>query len=166
MLTKIFLIWLFFYLPNLIMSLQLSQPTSNTSGLCTCTNITKMREYCGTELNRANGNQACTRDQYICGRSNWNKQAVIILYCLPGFECDVRLGGLENACTAGIDCTCPSTLIRDGNQTYCGSSLRGRDCHENVVSNHIFLKYILNFNFYNFRFLHALHHGLFLLMAV
>lgn len=52
----------------LVMSLLVAQ----SNGTCTC-NVSSNGEYCGSELNRINGNQDCTRDQYLCGSSNKNK---------------------------------------------------------------------------------------------
>lgn len=59
---------------------------------CTC-NVGSNGEYCGTELNRINGNNDCARDQYLCGNSNRNKAAVVVKKCARGFECDTARDG-------------------------------------------------------------------------
>lgn len=117
---------------------------------CVCT-VQRNGEYCGSELNRINGNQDCARDQYLCGNSNRNGSAVVVKKCRRGFECDVsREGSGEtlrnicahiclhstftgNACLIDIDCHCPSGLRVDGRTRYCGNRLTGRDCNSNVV---------------------------------
>jgi len=65
----------------------------NTGCIC---NVKKNGEYCGTELNRINRNNDCTRDQYLCGNSNRNRTAVIVKRCSTGNECDViKYGGIS-----------------------------------------------------------------------
>jgi hypothetical protein len=62
---------------------------------CIC-NVQYNGEYCGTELNRLNNNNDCTRDQYLCGNSNRNRRAVMIKRCSAGNECDVIKNGGKN----------------------------------------------------------------------
>lgn len=59
---------------------------------CLC-NVSSNGEYCGTELNRRNGNNDCARDQYLCGPSNRGKEAIVVKKCARGFECDVSRNG-------------------------------------------------------------------------
>ena len=59
---------------------------------CNC-NVRSNGEYCGTELNRINGNNDCARDQYLCGNSNRKRPAVVVKKCLTGYECDVSRDG-------------------------------------------------------------------------
>ncbi len=67
----------------------------SVDSVCIC-NVRYNGEYCGTQLNRLNGNNNCTRDQYFCGDDNRNKSAVIIKRCSPGNECDVIKNGGQN----------------------------------------------------------------------
>lgn len=60
--------------------------------VCRCSG-SSTREYCGTELNRINRNQDCTRDQYLCGPSNRRGQAIVVKKCRQGYECDVQREG-------------------------------------------------------------------------
>ena len=60
--------------------------------VCRCSG-SSTREYCGTQLNRINGNQDCSRDQYLCGPSNRGGQAIVVKKCREGYECDVRRDG-------------------------------------------------------------------------
>lgn len=60
----------------LVMSLWVAE----SDGACTC-NVRSNGEYCGSELNRMNGNQDCARDQYLCGPSNRNKVGINSGHC-------------------------------------------------------------------------------------
>jgi len=62
---------------------------------CIC-DVDKNGEYCGTELNRINGNNLCTRDMYYCGDSNRNDRAALLVRCPTGSECDVVRNGGKN----------------------------------------------------------------------
>ncbi|OTF82884.1 hypothetical protein BLA29_013048, partial [Euroglyphus maynei] len=103
---------------------------------CRC-NGSNTREYCGTELNRINRNQDCSRDQYLCGPSNRNGQAIVVKKCRRGYECDVEREGFSefvcNACLLDIDCHCPSNLQADGRTRYCGDRLNGPHCNSSIV---------------------------------
>jgi hypothetical protein len=60
----------------------------NSSQECLCSGR-RIGEYCGTELNRINGNSDCDRNMYFCGTTNRNKTAVLLKSCPTGRECDV-----------------------------------------------------------------------------
>ena len=149
-------------LSSLFLVVVMSLLVVESHGACTC-NVRSNGEYCGTELNRINGNQDCARDQYLCGNSNRNKAAVVVKKCRAGFECDVSRNGYGNSCLMDIDCHCPSSLSANGRNRYCGNRLTGRDCSANVVRFTVTLpdsavkthRQTLNFFFFSFRCLLA-----------
>jgi hypothetical protein len=68
----------------------------NSSQECLCGGK-KTGKYCGTELNRINGNNDCDRNMYYCGKSNRNKTALLFKSCPTGSECDVKsFGSIKN----------------------------------------------------------------------
>lgn len=120
-------------------------------GKCICS-VTKNGEYCGTDLNQADAENDCPKKMFFCGDSNRNAEAVLLLDCPAGKECDQKSfrkftrftlffsppvprlileSTVGNACLKGIRCDCPRGL-KTG-QPYCGSALKGEDCAPNVT---------------------------------
>ena len=56
---------------------------------CLCT-VEKDGEYCGTELNSFNKENSCQKNMYFCGPTNRNKDAIVLVECQPGQECDIK----------------------------------------------------------------------------
>jgi hypothetical protein len=63
---------------------------------CLCS-VRWVSEFCGTELNRRNSANNCTKDMYFCGKTNINKPAVLYKACQRGLTCDISVsGGIDN----------------------------------------------------------------------
>lgn len=62
---------------------------SSAEAVCLC-NVTKNGEYCGTELNALGAGNDCPKNQYFCGNSNRGREAVQLVECPQGRECDIK----------------------------------------------------------------------------
>ena len=56
---------------------------------CLCT-VTKNGEYCGSELNKLNHANNCPKKMFFCADSNRDKEAVLLVDCPSGKECDIK----------------------------------------------------------------------------
>ena len=56
---------------------------------CLCS-VKKTGEYCGTELNSLNSENDCPKKMFFCGDNNRDKEAVILVDCPSGKECDIK----------------------------------------------------------------------------
>lgn len=96
---------------------------------CLCS-VTKNGEYCGVELNELNSENECPKKIFFCGDSNRDQEAIMLVDCPEGRECDVKTF-LRNACLKDVECKCPKNLMTG--KLYCGDLLQGANCHPNVT---------------------------------
>ncbi|CAG2121573.1 unnamed protein product, partial [Medioppia subpectinata] len=106
-----------------------------SSAECLC-NVRLRGEYCGSELNRRNGNNDCEKSIYFCGRNNRNKTAVLLTKCDDESECDQNQSRLtsrlkrRNACLRKLQCNCGEGMSRG---PHCGNQLVGDGCPANML---------------------------------